>query len=113
MTKITIDRSAAQQALEALFALRALIRDDALACSCQTLGQYRTALLQTIDCATLAQQDEPVQEPVAWRFRETTSKPWSISEDGYYISCKRDSGYIIEPLYTAPPQRKPMTVTAT
>jgi hypothetical protein len=52
---------------------------------------------------------QPEQEPVAWRFREAKNKPWSISDDGYYISCKRTSGYIIEPLYTAPPQRKPLT----
>ena len=52
---------------------------------------------------------QPEQEPVAWRFKETKNKPWSISDDGYYISCKRTSGYIIEPLYTAPQQRKPLT----
>jgi len=52
---------------------------------------------------------QPEQEPVAWRFKETKNKPWSISDDGYYISCKRTSGYIIEPLYTTPPQRKQLT----
>lgn len=52
-----------QQALEALFALRALFRDDALACSYQTLGQCRTALLQAMDCAAMAQEPAEQQEP--------------------------------------------------
>lgn len=48
---------AAQQALEAMFALRALVLDDALACTYQTLGQYRTALKQQIDRAIVAQRE--------------------------------------------------------
>lgn len=42
--------------------IRALIRDDAFACSHQTLGQYRTALLQAIDRG-LAQQDKATCKP--------------------------------------------------
>lgn len=49
-------------------------------------------------------------EPVAWRYKGMVGMPWSLSDDGYYVSCKRDQRYIVEPLYTtAPPQRKPLT----
>lgn len=41
--------------------------------------------------------------PVAWRYKPMMGSPWSLSDDGYYISCKRDRGYIVEPLYTTPP----------
>ena len=55
-----------------------------------------------------AAQAEPVQ-PVAWRYKPMIGSSWSLSDDGYYISCKRDKGYIVDSLYTAPPQRKPLT----
>jgi hypothetical protein len=50
-------------------------------------------------------QAEPVQEPVAWRYKGMMGMPWSLSDDGYYVSCKRDNGYMVEPLYTHPPRR--------
>ncbi|MFA7327377.1 MAG: hypothetical protein WC121_11975 [Candidatus Kapaibacterium sp.] len=37
--------------------------------------------------------------PVAWRYKPMFGSPWSLSDDGYYISCKRDQGYIAEKLY--------------
>jgi hypothetical protein len=52
-------------------------------------------------------QAEPVQEPVAWRYKGMMGMPWSLSDDGYYVSCKRDNGYMVEPLYTQPPRREP------
>jgi len=52
--------------------------------------------------AALAQEE---QEPVAWRFKGMMGMPWSLSDDGYYVSCKRDKGHIVEPLYTHPPRR--------
>jgi hypothetical protein len=51
-------------------------------------------------------QAEPVQEPVAWRYKGMMGMPWSLSDDGYYVSCKRDNGYMVEPLYTTPPRRE-------
>ena len=90
-------RTAAQQALEAL-------------------EEYQSKGAPFMACdgavaalrAALAQQDEQVQEPVAWRFKAMIGLPWSLSDDGYYISCKRDQRYFVEALYTAPPQRQPL-----
>ena len=53
--------------------------------------------------AALAQ---PEQGPVAWRYKGMMGMPWSLSDDGYYVSCKRDKGYTVEPLYTHPPSRE-------
>lgn len=49
--------------------------------------------------AALAEQ----AQPVAWRYKPMVGSPWSLSDDGYYVSCKRDNGYIVQPLYTTPP----------
>ena len=59
---------------------------------------------EVLDCCRNSTQQE--QEPVAWRFKGMMGMPWSLSDDGYYVSCKRDKGYIVEPLYTAPPRRE-------
>ncbi len=45
----------------------------------------------------------PSAEPVAWRYKPMIGSPWSMSDDGYYISCKRDAGYIIEALAVVQP----------
>jgi len=65
-----------------------------------------------VETALRARLAEPVQEPitVAWRYKAMAeSVVWSLSDDGYYISCKRDKGYIVEPLYTHPPASRPLT----
>ena len=80
-------REAAQQALEALNSDNPDI-------------QLRAAVALR---AALAQEE---QEPVAWRYKPMIGSPWSLSDDGYYASCKRDKGYIVENLYTAPPRRE-------
>lgn len=49
-------------------------------------------------------------QPVAWRYKPMVGAPWSLSDDGYYVSCKRDSGYIVQPLYTTPPAPQPLTI---
>jgi hypothetical protein len=41
-------------------------------------------------------------KPVAWRYKPMVGSPWSLSDDAYYVSCKRDRGYLVEPLYAAP-----------
>ena len=116
-------RTAAQQALEAL--------EDACGDRCN--AEYNREVAETLRAALVedamqkftdvnqeleAALAEPVQEPVAWRFKLIIASPWSLSDDAYYISCKRDKRYIVEPLYAAPPasvseapQRKPLTVT--
>jgi hypothetical protein len=55
---------------------------------------------------------EPVQEPVAWRWRMRNLtdapgfvQPWTVTT--YY---PREQANEIEPLYTTPPQRKPLPV---
>jgi hypothetical protein len=57
---------------------------------------------QDTDCPAL---EQPEQEPVAWRYKGMMGMPWSLSDDGYHVSCKRDKRYIIEPLYTHPPRQ--------
>ena len=85
---MTTLREAAQQALEAL-------EYDGLLKKRQAIAALRAAL---------AQQDEPVQEPVAWyqkRGQEVlTSHPacWGREDEPW------------TPLYTAPPQRQPQTI---
>ena len=114
---MTTLREAATQALEAL-----AIGQDAAHEVAQTyheaMAGYRPARHIAVDddvrkiedaiTALRAALAEPV-EPVAWRFKAMIGMPWSLSDDGYYISCKRDQRYFIEALYTAPPQRKPLT----
>jgi len=93
-------RAAAQQALEALeqFAETKLVRTSGV------ITALRTALA------------EPEQEPVAWRYELATA----IFESGEYsgwrctISEKEpcvpeNSIRNLQPLYTHPPQRKPLT----
>jgi hypothetical protein len=55
---------------------------------------------------------DPVQEPVAWRWRMRNLtdapgfvQPWTVTT--YY---PREQANEIEPLYTTPPQRKPLPV---
>jgi hypothetical protein len=83
---MTTLREASQQALEAL----------------EMLG-YPIAAITALRHA-LAQQEQA--EPVAWRYKGMMGMPWSLSDDGYYVSCKRDKGYTVEPLYTHPPRRE-------
>lgn len=49
-------------------------------------------------------------QPVAWRYKPMVGSPWSLSDDGYYVSCKRDNGYIVQSLYTTPPAPQPLTI---
>ena len=94
-------RTAAQQALEALEE----IADDVFSPYDNKLGDAILALR-----AALAQQDEPVQEPVAWSFEARhIDTAW-----GSAVSLKhpgREHKYMrnVKPLYLAPPQRKPLT----
>ena len=93
MTKITVDRSVVQQALETI---EGLTRDRLFTAEWARVHGATIAALR----AALAQQAEPVQEPVAWyqkRGQEVlTSHPacWGREDEPW------------TPLYTAPPQRK-------
>ncbi len=89
-------REAAQQALEAL----EFVGEDMPHWAAVKRAQAITALR-----AGLAQQEQE-QEPVAWRFKGMMGMPWSLSDDGYYVSCKRDKGYTVEPLWASPPRRE-------
>ncbi len=51
------------------------------------------------DKEALEQFSYVFRKPVAWRYKSKESMPWSLSDDSFYISCKRDKGYIVEPLY--------------
>lgn len=91
-------RTAAQQALEALYEETAWFGPT-------PKGAAAIAALK----AALAQQDEPVQEPVAWMRPDNR-----VAEESYsrtQFSRGRDKPPIgtWTPLYPAPPQRKPLT----
>ena len=60
--------------------------------------------------AALAQQAEPV-EPVAWR-SENANPPGGYVIFQQYPQALADLGKPIQPLYTAPPQRKLVPLTA-
>ena len=94
MTAITIDRAVVEQALHVA----------------ESAG-YPVALIKALRAA-LAQQAEPVQEPVAWN--------WMLDGLPYGRACYGDppdadiaeraatAGRSVRLLYTAPPQRKPL-----
>ena len=52
--------------------------------------------------AALVEPQEPVQEPVAYRFQSPATEKWLLG-----LEPPVGSRWPIEPLYTAPPQRKP------
>jgi hypothetical protein len=87
---MTTLRTAAQQALEALEE----IADEVFSPYDNELGDAILALR-----AALAQQDEPVQEPVAWLYEEGADSTLHWNKPPLYGT----------PLYTAPPQRQPLT----
>ena len=91
---MTTLREAAQQALKAMDKATRFMSDSDYKKLNQAIEDLSAALA------------EPEQEPVAWRFKAMIGLPWSLSDDGYYISCKRDQRYFVEALYTAP--RKPL-----
>ena len=88
-------RTAAQQALEALEEYQSK-GAPFLACD------GAAAALR----AALAQQDEPVQEPVAYIHRQ--GNHWEVSER-FLLDDEKARGWTEEPLYLAPPQCKPLT----
>jgi hypothetical protein len=90
-------RTAAQQALEALK---------------NNVGETRVVGALR---AALAQQAEPVQEPIAWRVvtwssktdRSFLTRPEALD---YLTVNDADGDWHIEPVLPTPPQRKPLTV---
>lgn len=115
-------RQAAQQALEAMeYSGMDVGKFNRINAACQALrvalaepqidpvDEYRKGFIAGQIDMRDRDQAQPVQEPVAWRFRMSEVLPWSLSDDGYYVSCKKDIRYIVEPLYTASPYRKPIS----
>ena len=87
---MTTLREAAQQALEALEMSRRFVYADNRPQCDGAIDSLRAAL---------AQQDEPVQEPVAWLYEAGADRTLHWYKPPL---CGT-------PLYTAPPQRKPLT----
>ena len=81
-------RTAAQQALEALESGPDV--DPIFA------GETITALKAALE--------QPEQEPVAYRFQSPATEEWLLG-----LEPPVGSRWEVEPLYTAPPQRKPLT----
>ena len=88
-------REAAQQALEAMSSFES-----------GTGGLYEGEFSAEI-AALRAALAEPVQEPVAWLTPRTLDS-YMRPDLGYETSSKSDYGAF--PVYTAPPQRKPLTI---
>ena len=115
MTTITLPRAIVEQALEAL----RLNNDEwkALADSgdcgrwtAESQDHYKqtNAAIVALEAA-LAQQAEPVQEPVAWRWGYRSVTTGEMDWRGYVEIAAhpnlRSPEIIMEPLYAAPPQR--------
>ncbi len=89
-------REAAQQALEAL---EAFLSDE--------LRPYEAAKTSAALRAALAQQNEPVQEPVAWMVYTEGGTSAYVTDNPHDLV----GAYRALPLYTAPSQRKPRHVS--
>ena len=104
MTTITINRAVVEQALEALETA-----EDHLAKPYSTDASKAITALR----AALAQQAEPV-EPVAWAYMGikqdgTEHGPHLVWKPEYMDAMSASKGAKAIPLYTAPPQRKPLS----
>ncbi len=89
MTTITIDRAVVEQAIKAMLNFPGDISDEMF----DSIRALRAAL---------AQQAEPVQEPFGYLW------PTGMHPEFRFTQQKRD-GVDGMPLYTTPPQRKPLT----
>ena len=90
-------RTAAQQALEALMSENSL---SAVAM------QQRMDAIKNLKAAL----SEPVQEPVAWRFEARhIDSAWAAAVTMKHPGPEGKYMRNVKPLYTAPPQRKPLT----
>ena len=94
MSKVVIERAMIEQVLEALEYNRLDVgKFNRINAACQALR------------AALAQQDEPVQEPVAWQCREHGDSEWfDCGKESYGINPRR---YTYRTLYTAAPPPPP------
>ncbi len=98
-------REAAQQAL-------AVINDTT--CGIRVCAVYRKEVRDVIAALRAAlEQDEPV-EPVAWMYTGikqdgTEHGPHLVWKPEYMDAMSASKGSQATPLYTAPPQRKPLT----
>ncbi len=93
-------RKAAKEALEALTNCNSAYSHRCIRCDSEVDegGKVASALR-----AALAQQAEPMQEPVAWLYQNM------YTEQEYLVWKKGTGGRNWTPLYPAPPQRKPLT----
>ena len=100
-----------------------MTKDEALKLALEALEQWNTPLYKRGKAITAIREAlaQPEQEPVAWRYRSVS--PFVGKDGTYKVSDgwtlirkpeKRDAhsamcGMEAEPLYTTPPQRKPLT----
>ena len=101
MSKILIDKGVLKQALEALEADNSKLWPS----------DRRTAAYFNLRAALA----EPVQEPVAWSYELATTMlehgydGWTHRITRYKPNAPEGSIRNLTPLFTAPPQRKPLT----
>ena len=119
------DRNLMRQALDALENSVDLVREDAYQAE-KLYGNYPTRQGKVNGLKVLADNHEkaitalterlaqPEQEPVAWMFQhDETGRMNYVSNDGIHnpaMFLKMNPRYaLVCPLYTAPPQRKPLS----
>ena len=126
MTKITIDRAVVEQALEALDEATGYTScptwSPSMTEECKAAASALRAALAEHYCDTHCTwadhapgcvRAEPVQEPVAWMYTGikqdgTEHGPHLVWKPAYMDAMSAEKGAKATPLYTAPPQRKPL-----
>ncbi len=75
----------------------------------EALEQWNTPLYKRATVITSIKEAlaQPEQEPVAWSCKNMIVEFWTTDE--YQAKRKAEQGYQVSPLYTTPPQRKPLT----
>ena len=123
MTKMLIDRSTVEQALHVataagypvalIAALRAALTEEDKANAIVRLeAEFKHNIRQTQDRIRDKMLAEPVQEPVAWMYSDDHKRMLKTETFCTVYSVKvgsPDKGVTDVPLFTAPPQRKPLT----
>ena len=75
-------------------------------CECEGWEPYEAGYQAGMEAALAEPEQEPVQEPVAWLTPRTVDS-YMRPDLGYETCSKTD--YAAFPVYTAPPQHKPLT----
>ena len=95
------DREVMQQAIALICSARL--------CEINSMSSRQEMLRLMIEATDIlrARLAEPEPEPVAWRYKLPSGKLWHFTPHGPHEFSKRGLG--MQPLYTTPPTRRPLT----